>query len=88
MLTQPAAFEIKSKAVISQLLSLYRRHLRACCVTRYADTWLAWVSMERSLRQIPAARAVFKRCFNRKMEADGQLALAMQWLRFEREEGR
>lgn len=44
--------------------------------------------MERSLRQVPGARAVFKRCIGRKMEADGQLALAMQWLRFEREEGR
>lgn len=44
--------------------------------------------MERSLRQIPAARSVFKRCYNRKLEADGQLTLAMQWLRFEREEGR
>lgn len=57
-----------------------------CC--RYADTWLAWAAMERSLRQIPAARAVFKRCYNRKLEADGQLVVAMQWLRFEREEGR
>jgi hypothetical protein len=44
--------------------------------------------MERSLRQIPTARAVFKRCYNRKMEADGQLHVSLQWLRFEREEGR
>lgn len=61
-------------------------HLLLSC--RYAETWLAWVTMERSLRQIPAARSLFKRCFNRKMEADGQLSVAMQWLRFEREEGR
>lgn len=59
-----------------------------CSRCRYADTWLAWVAMERSLRQVPAARAVLKRCLNRNLEADGQLALAMQWLRFEREEGR
>jgi hypothetical protein len=44
--------------------------------------------MERSLRQVPAARAIFKRCVGRKMEADGQLGVALQWLRFEREEGR
>lgn len=44
--------------------------------------------MERGLRQVPAARALFKRVYNRKLEADGQLTLAMQWLRFEREEGR
>jgi hypothetical protein len=62
--------------------------LRSAAMCRYADSWLAWVAMERSLRQVPAARAVFKRCYNRKMEADGQLAVALQWLRFEREEGR
>jgi hypothetical protein len=44
--------------------------------------------MERSLRQVPAARAIFKRCVGRKFEADGQLGVALQWLRFEREEGR
>eukprot|EP00879_Flechtneria_rotunda_P028124 GHRR01030203.1.p1 GENE.GHRR01030203.1~~GHRR01030203.1.p1 ORF type:complete len:418 (+),score=131.17 GHRR01030203.1:417-1670(+) len=54
---------------------------------RYYETWLAWTTMERQLRQIPQARSLFKRCYSRKLEEGGQLALAYEWLRFEREEG-
>ncbi len=44
--------------------------------------------MERALRQLPAARSLFKRAYSRKFEEGGQLALAYEWLKFEREEGR
>jgi hypothetical protein len=45
--------------------------------------------MERALRQLQGARAVFKRAYSRRYDAaGGQLALAYEWLRFEREEGR
>eukprot|EP00775_Hariotina_reticulata_P001716 gene1716-2059_t len=54
---------------------------------RYHDTWLAWANMERHLRQLGASRSVFKRCYTRKFEEGGQLAMAYEWLRFEREEG-
>lgn len=82
------SWEVHQLAYLPAFLTCYTFlpiNLLSC---RYADTWLAWVTMERSLRQIPAARSLFKRCFNRKMDADGQLSVAMQWLRFEREEGR
>lgn len=55
---------------------------------RYYETWLAWINMERGLRQIPAARSLFKRCYSRHFEEGGQLALAYEWIKFEREEGR
>jgi hypothetical protein len=44
--------------------------------------------MERSLRQLGPARALFKRAYSRKFEEGGQVALAYEWLKFEREEGR
>jgi len=44
--------------------------------------------MERHLRQLASSRSVFKRCYTRKFEEGGQLAMAHEWLRFEREEGR
>lgn len=59
-----------------------------CWPDRYYETWLAWANMERALRQLPAARSVFKRCYSRRFEEGGQAALAYEWLRFEREEGR
>jgi hypothetical protein len=55
---------------------------------RFCEPWLAWVSMERSLRQLGPARALFKRAYSRKFEEGGQVALAYEWLKFEREEGR
>lgn len=54
---------------------------------RYYEVWSAYVNMERSLRNISEARAIFRRGYSRKMEAAGQVALCMDWLRFEREEG-
>ncbi|KAF8058134.1 sart3 [Scenedesmus sp. PABB004] len=54
---------------------------------RYAETWLAWAAMERSLRELGAARSLFKRAYSRKYEAGGQVALAYEWMKFEREEG-
>lgn len=44
--------------------------------------------MERSLRQLAAARSLYKRCYSRSFEEGGQLALAYEWIKFEREEGR
>jgi hypothetical protein len=34
------------------------------------------------------ARAVYRRCYSRRLEESGQLRLCHAWLRFEREEGR
>ena len=55
---------------------------------RYAEAWEATAAMERSLRNIKEARAVYKRAYSRRLEEGGQLALCYAWLRFEREEGR
>ncbi|KAF6257164.1 hypothetical protein COO60DRAFT_1271527 [Scenedesmus sp. NREL 46B-D3] len=55
---------------------------------RYCETWLAWVTMERALRQLGPARALFRRAYSRKYEEGGQVTLAYEWLKFEREEGR
>jgi hypothetical protein len=46
------------------------------------------VTMERALRQLGPARALFKRAYSRKYEEGGQVTLAYEWLKFEREEGR
>ena len=43
--------------------------------------------MERSLRNIREARGVYKRAHSRKLEEGGQVAICMDWLKFEREEG-
>ncbi|EFJ45259.1 hypothetical protein VOLCADRAFT_118442 [Volvox carteri f. nagariensis] len=55
---------------------------------RYAEAWEAYIAMERSARLIKEARALYKRCYSRRLEQDGQLKLCQAWLRFEREEGR
>lgn len=55
---------------------------------RYYEPWSAYATMERSLRHIKEARGVYKRCYSRRLEQGGQLALCYEWLRFEREEGR
>lgn len=34
------------------------------------------------------ARALYKRCYSRRLEEGGQLRLCHAWLRMEREEGR
>ncbi|GLC34775.1 hypothetical protein PLESTB_001162500 [Pleodorina starrii] len=54
---------------------------------RYAEAWEAYIAMERSGRGIKEARALYKRCYNRRLEEGGQLRLCHAWLRFEREEG-
>ncbi|KAL6765001.1 hypothetical protein V8C86DRAFT_2467165 [Haematococcus lacustris] len=54
---------------------------------KYCDVWLGWASMERSLRHLKEARAVFRRAHMRRMEEGGQCTLCYEWLRFEREEG-
>ncbi|WIA33569.1 hypothetical protein OEZ86_006693 [Tetradesmus obliquus] len=54
---------------------------------RYCETWLAWVAQERALRQLGPARSIFKRAYSRKFEEGGQVTLAYEWLKFEREEG-
>ncbi len=55
---------------------------------RYAEAWEAYAAMERSLRNLKEARAVYKRAYSRRLEEGGQLAMCYAWLRFEREEGR
>lgn len=55
---------------------------------RYYEGWAAWAAMERGMRLIKEARAVYKKAYSRKLEEGGQLAICSDWLRFEREEGR
>lgn len=55
---------------------------------RYSEVWLAYASMERHLRHLPEARAVYRRAVTKKMEDQGQYVAALEWLKFEREEGR
>ncbi|GIL49503.1 hypothetical protein Vafri_5836, partial [Volvox africanus] len=54
---------------------------------RYAEAWAAYIAMERAARMIKETRALYKRCYGRRLEGDGQLQLCHSWLRFEREEG-
>ncbi|GFR47944.1 hypothetical protein Agub_g9748 [Astrephomene gubernaculifera] len=54
---------------------------------RFAEVWEAYIGMERAGRRIKEARALYKRCYSRRFEEDGQLRLCHAWLRFEREEG-
>lgn len=46
------------------------------------------MAQERALRQLAPARSIFKRAYSRKFEEGGQVTLAYEWLKFEREEGR
>ncbi len=55
---------------------------------RYYEVWLAYVNMERGLRNLREARNIFKRAYSRRLEESGQPLLCAEWLRFEREEGR
>lgn len=59
-----------------------------CKWRRYAEAWCAYAGMERALRHIKEARGVYRRCFSRKLEEQGQYTVCAEWLRFEREEGR
>eukprot|EP00798_Chlamydomonas_sp_ICE-L_P021550 gene21550-28543_t len=55
---------------------------------RYCEAWAAFASMERSCRNLTAARAVYKRAVARKgMEEGGTIAMATAWLQFEQQEG-
>ncbi|KAG2433859.1 hypothetical protein HXX76_008213 [Chlamydomonas incerta] len=54
---------------------------------RFAEVWEAYIAMERAARRIKEARALYRRCYSRTLEEDGQLRLSHAWLRFEREEG-
>eukprot|EP00198_Chlamydomonas_reinhardtii_P004765 XP_001694101.1 predicted protein [Chlamydomonas reinhardtii] len=54
---------------------------------RFAEVWEAYIALERSARRTKEVRALYKRCYSRAFEEDGQLRLSHAWLRFEREEG-
>ena len=56
-------------------------------LARYYEPWAAAVQMERALRCAPQARALYRRAWSRRLEDGGQLAICLDWLRFEREEG-
>ncbi|KXZ53271.1 hypothetical protein GPECTOR_7g1165 [Gonium pectorale] len=56
-------------------------------VGRYPEVWEAYIGMERAARRIKEARVLYKRCYSRRFEEDGQVRLCHAWLRFEREEG-
>lgn len=55
---------------------------------RYADTWAAYIDMERRRRNLKQARTLYKRVYTRRLEEGGQVLMCEAWLRFEREEGR
>jgi squamous cell carcinoma antigen recognized by T-cells 3 len=59
-----------------------------CPCRRSSEAWVAYISMERALRHIREARALYKRCYARKFADGSQPAMCHAWLRFEREEGR
>lgn len=46
------------------------------------------MAFERSLRAIKEARGLYRRAYSRRLEDGGQETLCLDWLRFEREEGR
>eukprot|EP00873_Tetraselmis_striata_P018787 jgi/Tetstr1/439051/TSEL_027542.t1 len=54
---------------------------------RLSSAWQAYAAFERSQRNLGAARALYKRCYARKLEEGGQVKVCQDWLRFEREEG-
>ncbi|KAK9810066.1 hypothetical protein WJX72_004227 [[Myrmecia] bisecta] len=56
-------------------------------LARYPEAWAAFIAMEVSNRNLPQARALYKRCYNKKLEDNGRVLLAEAWLRFEREHG-
>lgn len=49
---------------------------------------MGFIAFERGLRNIPEARGLYKRCYNRRFADGSQPAMCQAWLRFEREEGR
>ena len=55
---------------------------------RSAEPWLAYIAMERSLRNLHKVRSLYKRCYARQFADGSQMAFCQAWLRFEREEGR
>jgi squamous cell carcinoma antigen recognized by T-cells 3 len=59
-----------------------------CLCRRSSEAWVAYITMERALRHIREARALYKRCYARKFADGSQPAMCLAWLRFEREEGR
>lgn len=54
---------------------------------RHPQVWLGYAEMERRQGNVRECRAVYKRCYSRKMEGGTQAALCEAWLRFEREHG-
>lgn len=68
---------------LSQALAI----LLGCCC-RSSEPWLAFIAMERSLRNLDKVRALYRRCYARQFADGSQVAFCQAWLRFEREEGR
>jgi hypothetical protein len=61
--------------------------LHPACLRTW-DAWSAYIQMERSTRCLREARGLYKRVYSRKLDHEGQVAACLEWLRFEREEGR
>lgn len=55
---------------------------------RNVEPWLAFIAMERGLRNLEKVRSLYKRCYARQFSDGSQVAFCQAWLRFEREEGR
>lgn len=54
---------------------------------RHAATWAGYIALELSAGNVGAARALYRRCVKRTLEAGGGTVLAEAWLRMERESG-
>lgn len=60
-----------------------------CLGYRHAETWAAYIDMERRAGNVREVRALFRRVLGGKaLEEHGTAALCAAWIRFEREEGR
>ncbi len=55
---------------------------------RHKEMWCVWATQERCMRQLQHARNIYRRAMGRKLDAGAQQVVCMEWLRFEREEGR
>eukprot|EP00252_Welwitschia_mirabilis_P019730 TRINITY_DN4649_c0_g1_i2.p1 TRINITY_DN4649_c0_g1~~TRINITY_DN4649_c0_g1_i2.p1 ORF type:complete len:822 (+),score=189.82 TRINITY_DN4649_c0_g1_i2:143-2608(+) len=53
----------------------------------HIEVWKGYIDMEVSLGNISEARAVYKRCYSKKLYGNGSQAICESWLRFEREYG-
>ena len=89
------AYWARTEAKVFKDIAVARQIFEEFCTKKgyasMANVWECYVDLERELGNVNAARALFKRCFSRRLTlANGQEAgehMCERWLRFEREEG-